>query len=106
MWGWLPFPLRASPGSARYLVEESEDRPDLVVLVGDGHVEANDERLGAFRAKAPAETRLLVVRVDRSGQAEHQAGELLLDRADSRVDLATAARLCQWVGVFGVHGQR
>jgi len=51
--GTASLSLMASPGSARYLVEEPEDRPDLGVIVGDCHVEADDERLGGLRAKAP-----------------------------------------------------
>ena len=52
----------------------------------------------------PGEPRLLVVRVDRAAEREHEVRELLLDRADEPVDLVPPARVGQRVGVAPVLG--
>jgi hypothetical protein len=85
---------------ARDLVQESEDRDDLAVLPGDGHVGADDERLTALRPETPGETGLPMVGVDRAGQGEDEPGELPLHRGDGRVDGVASVGFREWIDVF------
>jgi hypothetical protein len=86
---------------ARDPVQESEDRDDLAVLPGDGHVGADDERLTALRPESPGETGLPMVGVDRAGQGEDEPGELPLHRGDRCVDGAASVGFRERVDVFG-----
>src|SRR6266568_2574600 len=90
--------------SARDLVEEAEDGGDPAVLVGDRDIEADDLRLGPGRAKAPGEACLAMMRIDRPGESEDEAGKLSLHRADGRVDGIAAVRLGHRVDIAGVRG--
>lgn len=83
----------------RYLVEEAQYCADLVLVVGDGDVEADHQRLGAFRAKAPGESGLLVMRVDRAGQGEHEIRKPALRRCDGRIYGVTSAGIGERVDV-------
>jgi hypothetical protein len=71
---------------ARHLVQEAEHAAQLAVAVGHGDVEPDDQWFGARLAQRPPEPGLIVVRVDGAVQGEREAGELLLDRPDGRVD--------------------
>src|SRR6185437_12766932 len=62
----------------------------------------DDQRLGALGAQVPGEPGLIVVGVNRPGQAEHEAGELALDGGDGGVDLVAALNVGQRVDVAGV----
>jgi hypothetical protein len=81
------------------LVEEAKHGVDATVVVEDDHVEADDERFGIGRAESPGEAGLLVVRVDRSDRVERESGELLLNRADRRIDGVAAGHLRERVRV-------
>src|SRR5882757_4456190 len=92
-----------SPDSGgRDLVQEAV-HPVQLAAVNHRHVEPDDQRLlGARCAEVPLEAGHVVVAVHRTGQGEHQPGELLLHRCDGRVDLVSAPRVHQWVGVSGI----
>ncbi len=47
---------------AGHLVEETQDGGELAVVVGDRHVEPDDQRLGALRAQALGDQRLRELR--------------------------------------------
>jgi hypothetical protein len=95
-------PRVAPARSARDFVEEPEDGDDPVLLAGHRDIEADDQRLGPLGTEALGEAGLTVVRVDRAGQGEDEAGELGLDRGDGRVDRVPAVRLGQRVGAGGI----
>jgi hypothetical protein len=91
-------------GSGGHLVEETQDRDEPAVVIGDRHVGPDDQRLGAVGAQAPGEAGLAVVGVDRPRQREDEAGELGLRGGNGRVDGVPAVRLGQRVDVAGVRG--
>lgn len=68
-------------GSCGDPVEEAEHAAQPAVAVDDGDVESDHRGVGAPRAELPAEPSLLMVGVDGTGEAEHEVGELGLDRA-------------------------
>jgi hypothetical protein len=75
------------------------------VAFGDRYVEADHEGLfGTGGAEVPLEAGGVVMGVHRAGEAEHQAGELLLRGPDGGVDLVPALGLEERVGVAGVGG--
>lgn len=84
---------------ARHLVQEAEHGAQLSVAVGHGDVEPDDEWFAARLAQRPPEPGLVVVRVDRAGQREREARELLLGRPDGRVDGVAALGDGEWVDV-------
>src|SRR3712207_255966 len=73
-------------------VEEAADPVEAAVPVGDGHVGADHRRLLALRTQAPGEPHLVVVGVDRPGEPEDPARELLVhrDRKSTRLNSSHA----------------
>ena len=75
---------------------------DLAAGVEDRDVEPDHHGLAAARAQVPAEPGLVVVRVDRAAEREHQARELVLHGADEPVDLRPPVGVGERVGIAAV----
>jgi len=56
------------------------------VRADHGHVEAGDGRRVVARAELPAEPALVMMPVHRAGEAEREAGKLLLNGRYGRID--------------------